>query len=1421
MKENYTLEEQSIIDQAQATGTYLKAPNGEDTNLTSEQWVYVRTAAFKRWFGDWQDNPDNASKILDKKGEPEVIYHSTNEGMLRAFDKVVESSRNNSYYGNGFYFNYGNGELSKGEAEYYGTGVLEAFANIRNPFYFSMLTHYNGTDISSAGSSSLCFLYNMAKLFPELEGKIEFLSTGHYEGDYYIPDLSYSFSDYIELVDHIGNNLTYTTGQDMDDNPVKIAVFHTGQYDEWTDHEGNSHSYEITKIVSQYHIDTPDDILKNEAIFDSLSEVYNLVADLHPEGYMDRYLEITEAISNRGYDGILESEYGDELVVLSINQVKSASLNTGKYLESEADIRFRKGNEKSEAPENTRRRKRQGFQVNRETQLTVDEAYQLERDRFMNADSMNEYAAVMKRNDSWRGAVDEFHKLAQQSRDAAEDWKNREYKANKTVVTPTERTRYSDEYARKTTIGTANERRRLDNIMSLENKAKEYEELANTLCNRIGVPKEILPENNNIRFRVEDNYIQEEQSIIDQAKANGTYLKAPNGEDTNLTPEQWVQVRTVAFKEWFGDWENNSEDASKAIDENREPMVVYHGSPNDFKVFDYGKIQTTRRAGRNKDLAMNYQKGGELIEAFVNLRKPLNPDETKKEITKELFVEIANKAGIERDLHTLYDVADSDIDLVSFLISANNDIKAINNALYTVTKYDGIITEDRGVGRSYIAFSPNQIKSALENVGTFSLDNDDIRYRFIGEKGAANLDRAEEATYRLDNLFVAKEMEFVGKDALSIKIATGWERGADDKWRYEDRDLNIQSEYVGKYKDNQTGSNTPGYYMHNQISSGSVGRLSDFISDDNLFIAYPEIADWEVKMLSPRVDSRGFVIDEMIALSNDYFSGVYEILNSEDIAMAKAKVPELYERIPYEIRDEALDLLDAFGFDHDRMSNVTYKNMVERYPVIEDWIKAIDDIPFRKQGEFLGYRLNDIAKGVLSHEIQHAIQHIEGFAHGGSPEEFKDTRLEVIRDINFFTDGDFLKGSAITDANSIREALGKKNPFLNSTIAEIYGDKLQKVAVKYGYNDLSHLIDSYESLPSALEQYRKLSGEVEARNVQSRIGMSLEERRNSLAKLTEDVRREDQIFIKNTFSASMHPSRAEFISAIEDLANSIHIPVDIIGDIDELSDSVAKRKIEAGYNIKGWFIPETNNVAIYLPNIFGVEDAQRTVFHEVVAHYGLRMMFGDHFDIFLDNVYNNATSEIQGKIMYATHGDPAKRLVATEEYLAKLVERGFHNKEEISFWKKAKFAFIDMLRQAGVKLGFKLHDNDLRGILWKSYQNLCQKDASVWRDEQGKGIVEKSNVTSLLSTDKEFKSAVEKNEYIKLCQLKESGYVPSKNVMQSLNSISGKALVAVQKIFGLNSMGDSLAEVETLQGWLCDRKVPLPFMKDKNDYFIV
>lgn len=52
-------------------------------------------------------------------------------------------------------------------------------------------------------------------------------------------------------------------------------------------------------------------------------------------------------------------------------------------------------------------------------------------------------------------------------------------------------------------------------------------------------------------------------------------LLAPNGKPSNLTAEQYKLVRTKSFKDWFGDWENSPETASKVVDENGEPLVVY------------------------------------------------------------------------------------------------------------------------------------------------------------------------------------------------------------------------------------------------------------------------------------------------------------------------------------------------------------------------------------------------------------------------------------------------------------------------------------------------------------------------------------------------------------------------------------------------------------------------------------------------------------------------------------------------------------------------------------------------------------------------------------------------------------------------------------------------------------------------------
>jgi hypothetical protein len=61
---------------------------------------------------------------------------------------------------------------------------------------------------------------------------------------------------------------------------------------------------------------------------------------------------------------------------------------------------------------------------------------------------------------------------------------------------------------------------------------------------------------------------------------------APNGKPSNLNHEQWHLVRTPEFKAWFGDWENNPKNASKVVDENGEPLVVYHGTTKMFNIFN-------------------------------------------------------------------------------------------------------------------------------------------------------------------------------------------------------------------------------------------------------------------------------------------------------------------------------------------------------------------------------------------------------------------------------------------------------------------------------------------------------------------------------------------------------------------------------------------------------------------------------------------------------------------------------------------------------------------------------------------------------------------------------------------------------------------------------------------------------------------
>lgn len=181
--------------------------------------------------------------------------------------------------------------------------------------------------------------------------------------------------------------------------------------------------------------------------------------------------------------------------------------------------------------------------------------------------------------------------------------------------------------------------------------------------------------------------------------------------------------------------------------------------------------------------------------------------------------------------------------------------------------------------------------------------------------------------------------------------------------------------------------------------------------------------------------------------------------------------------------------------------------------------------------------------------------------------------------------------------------------------------------------------------------------------------------------------------------------QAEIRAEVEELADTLHTPIRIVRDTDEISDGnkeLEKRKKQS----KGWFDSETGEVVLVLPNAKSIEDARATVFHEVVAHKGLRGLLGKEFAPFLDRAYKDLSESVRREVVELSKKHGWDLRVGMEEYMARLAERGFADRESSSVWNKIKNAFMDAVHSLKIELGFRLRDNDLRYILWKSYQNL-------------------------------------------------------------------------------------------------------------------
>ncbi|MBQ6971571.1 MAG: hypothetical protein IJP86_04365 [Synergistaceae bacterium] len=610
------------------TPQWMKAPNGKKTNLSELQWLLVRTENFKRWFGDWEHDRRNSSKIIDTNGEPLVVYHGT---LKSKRFKIFNTHPEGSHFGS---------RNSALDRIAYSTGY-----DGRNDKYF---------DYSSSGKIIPCFLNIRNPLFQN--------DSNDWKND--IRDAKKSGYDgiiYENLVEDKGNDsfVIFTPNQ------TKSATKNNGEF---SNNEGDF--YRQTAASNDdypyFGIDAEGRQLMlrfNPPEIDAIYEYHKKNGSLFlaPNGKKSKLdnrswlLVRTNNFKNwfgdwensPGTASKVVDENGEPLIVTHLpgwgggfSKFKTngygKTRNTGAWF----------GDYKDEAIFNDKRFYQEG-----------DTIYHV----FLNLRNPYIYDAHGK---DWEnigqvwirhkfGGKNIFHNNHGEpftSKKQAQDYiysillDPYTYEAVEEKLTSDHLVRA----VRTGKLGNGNHdgviirdihdmaTAHMDDYIifkPIQVKSKFNSGAFSNSNTEIYRQSADTTQSNSLARPADDFLTPEARTQVEAVRKEyeGTtqWLKAPNGHDTNLNEAQWLAVRTPNFKAWFGDWENSPDTSSKVVDENGEPLVVYHGTPNGgFSVFD------TRGEGMSHDTgawftsrrenAETYSNGDDegLYEVFLNIRNP-------------------------------------------------------------------------------------------------------------------------------------------------------------------------------------------------------------------------------------------------------------------------------------------------------------------------------------------------------------------------------------------------------------------------------------------------------------------------------------------------------------------------------------------------------------------------------------------------------------------------------------------------------------------------------------------------------------------------------------------------------------------------------------------------------------------------------
>lgn len=547
-------------------------------------------------------------------------------------------------------------------------------------------------------------------------------------------------------------------------------------------------------------------------------------------------------------------------------------------------------------------------------------------------------------------------------------------------------------------------------------------------------------------------------------------------------------VRTGADIAKFYEWTNYTSMSADTTPSGKSTYVYPHEHHNDKETF----LKIAQERGLSPRFADVKLSDGRSIVEHENYMRLVNEtrrsvDETpiltptfNVDAAKESFDAFVEKGGYYSGYFYEDEAFEQGIETVVEDIKAGKTAKDVEYGRQDVPIDVAKIMAKRAEQERKHGKGPVDILEEAKNAAI-----NDVMFRFVGEQAAARLDSAVNATMFMDNLQTAREMEDAGADARVIKRSTGWERGADGKWRLEMPDFEIKAK-PGKKK---------------------TFKLQDLITDSTLFVEYPQMKDVKVRYKKMASGLMGQLTEEngkpLVEMNDIQF----QALNPRYVEAIEAfsqKYPELAEKI---------------GKGGGRGITAEEK---------KTFIEEVGEILLR-QGPYL-----DLIGGrnTLAHELQHLIQQIEGFAEGGNSDMVDTTDPAIAKENeelkNLIRAEMLAADSMVPELNDLVSQIRAKRAqgIINKRLEDEYNQKRAEWLVhKDNYNRLRKERAKLRRIGN--EGYNRLAGEVEARNVEERIKLTDEQRRESLYSDTQDVATEDQIFLRGNLMTTAPLQKSE------------------------------------------------------------------------------------------------------------------------------------------------------------------------------------------------------------------------------------------------------------------------------------------------------